>query len=134
MVFRHAHQPLVRRTAGLAAMASAAAFLGFTTAGSAIARADVMDFCTQALRDALSGIPWVEIPDGLAIGSIPPTNGSSVSINSGNNVSVQSGPNNVSINSSSVGGASNNGTNAFNCCVNGKCCVSSYDGNTICTP
>jgi hypothetical protein len=116
------------------AIALAATLLGCTPGASTIAQPDPMDFCAQALHEALAGMPWLDIPGDLDLGALSPADGGSVSINSGNNVSIQSGPNNVSINSSDVGGSANNGSNSFSCCVNGRCCVSSDDGPAACRP
>jgi hypothetical protein len=127
MVFRRHSVPIV-------AIAMAAALSGCGSGASIIAQPDPMDFCAQALHEAMAGMPWIDIPGGVDPGALPPMDGSSVSINSGNNVSIQSGPNNVSINSSNVGGSANNGNNSFSCCVNGRCCVSSSDGPTACRP
>jgi hypothetical protein len=118
----------------IAAISLAVGLLGWTSGAPATAQPDPMDFCAQALHEALAGVPWLHIPDGLDLGALPPMDGGSVSINSGNNVSIQSGPNNVSINSSNVGGSANNGNNSFHCCVDGRCCVSSADGPAACTP
>jgi hypothetical protein len=134
MVVGHTRQPSVRRSVSIVVIALAATLLGCTSGASTIAQPDPMDFCAQALDEALAGMPWVDIPGGLDLSALPPIDGGSVSINSGNNVSIQSGPNNVSINSSSVGGSANNGSNSFNCCVDGRCCVSSGDGPAACTP
>lgn len=124
----------VRRSVPMVAIALAATVVGCTPGASTIAQPDPMDFCAQALHEALAGMPWLHIFGGLHLGALPPMDGGSVSINSGNNVSIQTGPNNVSINSSNVGGSAINGNNSFNCCVNGRCCVSSGDGPAVCKP
>ena len=66
----------------------------------------------------------------------PGVSGPGLNINSGNNISIQSGPNNVNPGqSSSVGNnTSQNANNVSTCCVNGRCCVSTDGGPETCTP
>ena len=62
--------------------------------------------------------------------------GPGVSINSGNNISIQTGPNNV--NPGQWSSVSNNGSqntnNVSTCRINGRCCVQTDDAPPTCTP
>jgi hypothetical protein len=111
------------------AVAVAVAMGGYASAGSAAAEPAVDNPCMNALNNIFTGVPG--IPD---LGS---PLGPGLNINSGNNISIQTGPNNIPPSqSSSVGnnGGVNSNNNVNTCCINGRCCVSTDGGPASCTP
>ncbi len=101
------------------------AIFGATYDASTVAQ-PVDDSC----MNALAGLPDIASLFG------PGVSGPGLNINSGNNISIQSGPNNVNPGqSASIGNdTSQNANNVSTCCVNGRCCVSTDGGPAICTP
>ncbi|ORB65746.1 hypothetical protein [Mycolicibacterium tusciae] len=119
-----------------ASIAVAGEIFCVTSASTAIAQPEPLDFCGQAIADVLEGIPWVGLPGAFDLNRLKPNgSGATVNINSGNNISVQSGPGNTNVQSTTVGDNSSiNANNSFTCCVNGRCCVSSGGGPAVCRP
>ena len=114
-----------------ALIAVAATLGGCTPGGPALAQPNLPeDLCADAINNVFGGIPGLGLPGGPGGNG----SGSNISINSGNNVSIQTGPNNISINSTSTGDSTNGENNVVTCCVNGRCCVSSGIGPANCTP
>lgn len=110
-----------------AVAAVTAAALSGVTAAESTAQPNLESPCTAVIGNLFSGLPDLANLFG---------SGSNVNINSGNNISIQTGPNDVTpAQSSSVG--NNDGQNSNNvstCCVNGRCCVSTDGGPETCTP
>jgi len=113
-----------------ALVAAATAFGGYTSQESVIAQPGPEDPCADALGSVLGALPDLGRLIDSGVG------GPAVNINSGNNISIQTGPSNVTPGqSSSVGNNdSQNTSNVSTCCINGRCCVSTDGGAATCTP
>ncbi|BBY92757.1 hypothetical protein MGALJ_24260 [Mycobacterium gallinarum] len=119
-----------------ASIAVAGAIFGATSWSMAVAQPEPLDVCGQTIADVLQDIQGVGVPGASDPNRLNPNgSGATVNINSGNNISVQSGPNNTNVQSTTVGDNSSiNANNSFTCCVNGRCCVSLDGGPAACTP
>jgi hypothetical protein len=114
-----------------AGLLAAAAIGGYPSGGSAAAEPAVDNPCMNAFNNVFTGMPDL---GGLFS---PGVSGPGININSGNNISIQTGPNNIPPSqTSSVGnnGGVNSNNNVNTCCINGRCCVSTDGGPASCTP
>ena len=113
--------------------AAGLALFGVASPGTAMAQ-PLGDSCMNALA-ALPDLSKLGLPDIASLFG-PGVTGPGVNINSGNNISIQTGPSNFAPGQfSSVGNnGSQNTNNVTTCCVNGRCCVGTDGGTANCTP